>query len=252
MTATKTHAYILKVLPFRESSAIVYLFTESTGLIHGVARGIRSRKRGASTLLERGLLVETFVYFRPNRELHTLGNISVLEAFPETRASLLRTAVRDIAFEVALSGIKVSDPHPELFGFFAKFLHYLESCTESQAYPFALWRFLHRFPALLGFALGLERCIVCGDILPSGGELDIAAGGLQCASCGVKDKTNRFVSSVVIDTLTGRKREITEIQEQNIGRDLRRITRLLTHFCRYHFEIRNDYRSLAFLEEIVE
>lgn len=248
MAPIKTRAYVLRVLPYRESSIIGYLFTESHGLVHGLARGIRRPAKGAATPLERGFLVETFLYMRPNRDLHTLGGTALLEAFPKIRASLLKTTVRDMAFEVALSGIQTSDPHPELFGFFARFLNYLDSCSESCAHPFALWRFLHRFPALLGFGLDPGRCMACGAELTGGGELDVASGGLRCEECAVKWETSRYVPCAAQEVLAGRRRDIREIRRVMGDDNVRRITRLLADFCRYHFESRGEYRSLQFLE----
>jgi DNA repair protein RecO len=249
MSPTTTHAYILRVLPFRESSVIGYLFTESHGLIHGVARGIRTPKKGV--FVERGMLVETVLYVRPGRDLHTLGATAVVEAFGAIRGSLLKTAVRDVAFEVALSGISQADPHPELFGFFAKFLHFLESCPETHAYPFALWRFLYRFAALLGFGLPIDRCMSCGGELSRGGELDIASGGLQCDRCALRTRSTRFLPPAALAVLRGSLRDATELDDTLDPHERRRVTRLLADFCRYHFEVREEYRSLAFLEGVV-
>ena len=87
MGAEKTKALILQVLPYRESSCILYLFTEKHGLIHGIAKGIR-RKKSKQDLIERGFLVELIVYIRPHRELHTLSSIHVLEFFSAVRIYL--------------------------------------------------------------------------------------------------------------------------------------------------------------------
>jgi recombinational DNA repair protein (RecF pathway) len=46
MTIEKTTAYVLKTLPYRESSGIFHLMTENHGLIHGIAK-VFARKRQA-------------------------------------------------------------------------------------------------------------------------------------------------------------------------------------------------------------
>jgi DNA repair protein RecO len=197
--------------------------------------------------MERGFLLELMVYIRPNRDLHTLGGVQGLEFFPATRTSLIRTAVRDSAFETALSAISLADPHPELFEFFLRFLRYLETAHESSCYPYALWRFFFRFAGLLGFAADPEYCARCREALDEGAFLEIGTGSFLCPRCGQGCTPRALVPPGALSVLNGAR---PSAARSVAAEHHHRITRLLADYCRYHFEAREEYRSLRFLEQM--
>ena len=249
MPPVKTRAIVLKTLPYRESSYILYLFTESHGLIHGVAKGIRKAKKGQS-FLERGFLLELLVYVKPQQELHLLSSVNVLEFFSSTRSSLMRSAVRDVVFELVLGAITVSDPHPEMFAFFEKVLGEIERKQESFVYPFMLWAFYQRFADLMGFALNLDTCMLCGARIVTGNVyLSAARGGVECAQCAGAKAEAVMIHESVRSFLKGMKRA-GDVRREAGGADVKRTTRLLADFCRYHFDIRSESKALGFLEGI--
>ncbi len=250
MAPTKTRAVVLKVMPYRETSYIVYLFSESHGLVHGLAKGMRRAKKGQN-FIERGFLTELLLYARPHRDLHTLGSIQVLEFYPITRTSLLRTAVRDVAFELILAAITLADPHPELFDFFTRFLGSVEGEAESTVYPFVLWCFYLRFAAILGFALGLDTCIRCGRRIGAQETyMNLAKGGVECRECSRARPQSNAVRPDVLGYLRGNAPQ-GQVRRAATKGELGRITRLLADHCRYHFDVRNESKALGFLEELV-
>jgi DNA repair protein RecO (recombination protein O) len=250
MAPTKTRAVVLKVLPYRESSYIVHLFTESHGLLHGIAKGMRKAKAGQS-FLERGFLVELLAYVRPQRELHTLGSIQVLEFCPGTRSSLLKSAVRDAAFELVLSAVRVTDPHPELFAFFQEVLLEIERREDRRVYPWTLWAFYYRFAAMLGFALDLDRCARCGRSIGAGKAfVNVGRGALECERCSPSRPEARLLHGAPMRFLRGEESETAEDADLPAG-EKKRLTRLLADYCRYHFDVRAESKALDFLEGLV-
>ncbi|MBD3390799.1 MAG: DNA repair protein RecO [Chitinivibrionales bacterium] len=249
MAPTKTRAVVLKVLPYRESSYILHLFTESHGMVHGVARGMRTAR--GQRFLERGFLTELLLYVKAHRDLHTLGSIQVLQFWPATRAALVRSAVRDVAFELVLASIRVTDPHPELFAFFEDLLGDIETRPERAVYPFVLWRFYLQYAAMMGFGLDLERCVQCGtDTAGRVAYVNTTRGGVECDRCArTRAPSNR------IEPDTGRllagKTGMEGARGRLSGEDAQRITGLLAGHCRYHFDIRAESKALEFLAGVV-
>jgi len=251
MSPVKTKAVVLQAFRYRESSSILHLFSESHGRIHGIAKGIRAQARSPQ-LVERGHIIETLAYVKPHRELHTLGAVQILEFFPSTRMSLVKSAVRDVAFELLLAAVTVTDPHPELFDFIVRVLDTIEGKPEETVYPWLLWRYYVRFAAMMGIAPKLDACICCGRrIEGEQGFLNAPKGGVECGRCSKSKAGQISVPNEVRLFLCG---------EGKIGEKIKtipaperiRMTRLLDSFCRYHFDIRSESKSLEFLEGLMK
>jgi DNA repair protein RecO (recombination protein O) len=249
MGAEKTGALVLKILPYRESSSILYLFTEAHGLIHGIAKGIRRSKSRQDTL-ERGYGIELIVYNKPTRDLHTVSGIHVIEYFPSLRTNLVKSALRDAAFEMILAAITATDVHSELYEFFMKFLGYLDSSAAKECHPFALWLFCHRFARHMGFGLDVHHCIACGRELAEDAALSVNKGGLECVSCR-KNIHERFtVPHAVITWLRHGSPKPRQLRAVLSPAELKTLTHLLTDYCRYHFDTQKEFKALAFLDEM--
>ena len=251
MSAEKAKALVLKSIPYQESSCILYLFSENHGLIHGIAKGIR-RNTKERVCVERGLLIEAVVYIKPHRDLHTLGSIHVLEFYPSVRCDIIKSALRDAAFETILAAITASDFHPELFTFFVKFMQHVDLASEAECYPCSLWLFYHRFCFHLGFGMDMEHCISCGSSLTGDAFMAASKGGLECGECGRhKHESQRIPAEVRLYLHHGspKPQEIREIVLPAVSKN---ITRLLSDYCRYHFDIRKEFKTLAFLDTMAE
>jgi DNA repair protein RecO len=245
MAPQKTQAIILKTLPFQETSYILHLVTQSHGLVHGIAKGVR-RAKGLS-FLERGFLVECLLYVKSSRDLHTMGAIQILDFFPGVRGSLLKSTVRDTAFELVMGAVHDSEPHPELYHLLVDWLRGLDGASAGDSYPYALWRFLVDFAHQMGFRLDFSTCIGCNR--PIGREvayLNVRQGGPECAACARQKNDRERVNEDFRRSLTGENRiEFTR------GESLR-LTRLLSYFIRYHCDVRGDLKSVEFLEQVVK
>ena len=247
MAPHKIQAVVLKALPYRESSYILHLFAQEHGLLHGVAKGVRKSKTG-QVYIERGFVIECLAYIRPNRDLHTLGSIQVQEYYPNTRASIERAAVRDAAFELALAAITVAEPHPELFDQFKTFLAAVEGLDEPAVNPFALWKFYGDFCAMTGVGIELDRCAKCGGAVADGRlYLNMAQGGVECARCTMSHHESGTIGPLVRKLLKGEAGE-QDLAQTGERRNTGRVTKLLADYCRYHFDLKADFKAVEFLK----
>ncbi len=236
MGAVKTKAIVLRTLPYRESSCIAYLLTETEGLVHTIAKGVR-RAKNTSSHFERGFLIETVIHMTPGRDLFTISGVGVLNFYPGTRAHLVKSALRDAAFEMVLGAVTSTEPHPELFALVRNYLSALEQRRGNESNPYLLWRFYRSFAAELGFALDTRRCGQCGHDLGScsSAYIDISGGMCLCPSCSPHGKENRSVPLAVVQYLNSGGATIPE-ELQNLSRAaVHTTTDLLAAFCCYHF-----------------
>lgn len=252
MVPTKTDAVVLALAPFRESSFILRLFTKEFGLIHGIAKGIRNPKNKVPPL-ERGFVVELLVYHRHANDLHVVTEFQLHEFFPETRQNVSKSALRDVAFELLLKAITLTDPHPELYIHLVRFLNHLENQSGVVNAFVNLWIFIHNLTICSGFEANINSCAKCGslEVSSKGGKILIKQGALHCASCASEISDLFSIPSWVLDSLQGKQVEETEGPFVQIS-ELVRITKLLLTYCCYHFDISNEYKSLAFIERMLE
>jgi DNA repair protein RecO (recombination protein O) len=248
MSIEKSVHLVLAVMPYRETSAIVTLLSHRFGRVSGIARGVR-RKPRAPLVLERGQLVELVLYVKPHRDLHTIGSISVVNYYPGIRSSLGRFALRDAAFELILRSMSASETHGDLFEYAVAFLDRLE-CTPVSPFPIeTLWHFFSGWAVLHGFSLNFETCVRCADsrVATEGGVLATDRGGLVCCACSGAHAAAcaSFLPGPVVLLLRGEG-----LAPALPGSEQRRVTRLLAGYCRYHLDIRAEFKTLDFLESV--
>jgi len=248
MSPVKTRGFSLRILPYRESSSIVYVYTEELGLVHGVAKGIRRRSKGSEPV-ERGTMVEVMVYIRPHRSMHTLGSIDVLEFYPGVRTDLLRSALRDAAFETTLKSLHPEEPNRELFDLLSELMLALESSARDEAAAQRLWRFYVQLAGTLGFGLDLGSCALCRDVIGGhdGAVLLVDRGGVACSRCAGPPRASTSIPGDILHILRGEAvHDIAPLSPQR----QRSITRALARYCYHHADVHDDGRALDFLCEM--
>jgi DNA repair protein RecO (recombination protein O) len=220
VSAEKTESIVLSAAPYRETSCILRLFTRSRGLVHGIAKGIRrGGRKSVPVPLDRGLLIEALLYHRPNRELHTLGNLHVTNFFHGIRADITKSALRDVAIELYIKSITEPSPHPELFDLLAGFFSELDDLDEindadtADTAAFAmLWRFVAEYCEHNGFGIDAENY-----------------------------RDSGINSSAVKIIREGRAKDRGERVN---------VTAQLLRYCQRHFDIRSAFNSMEFIRSL--
>ncbi len=251
MAIEKTKAFVLKTLPYRETSGIFYLLTERQGIVHGIAKGIR-KKKASACFLERGFLIETLIYSKPHRELHTLGDIHIVTYYPAIRKDLIKSALRDAVFETFLTNVSAGFPVPELFSLATRFLVCLEQQKGNT--PALLWSFYYEFSAFLGYRLNCDACVSCGRnfSVSQAAYLVYEKGGFACDRCvGQKDMRHRVPPPLLKALALSDDCTLAEGIETLPAAERRCITRLFASYCHYHSETASDYKALEFLDSLL-
>lgn len=149
-------AYLLHQRPYRETSALLYLFTESTGKISVVARGYKRPKNPwrAALLPFQAILVD---FIGKTENLLTLTKVDL----PTDSEQPLYTPIALYAGlyvnELLYYLLPQSDPYPDLFNIYATTLKQL--AQESQHIASNLRYFEKQLCAALGYAIPGNVCI---------------------------------------------------------------------------------------------
>ena len=157
-----TSVYVLHTRPFRNTSLIAELFSETHGRISVVARSARGQKSRYQGQLQ--LFTPMLASWLGNHELKTLGQIELKEMPHQLNQKPLFCGF--YLNELLLRVLHKEDPHPALFQYYRNSLLQLEK-NESMAAVLRL--FEKKLLEELGFGLPLHReaeknSPLCADI----------------------------------------------------------------------------------------
>jgi DNA repair protein RecO (recombination protein O) len=182
MPPTATPAIVLHTFPYGETSKIARLLTRDHGVQSVIAKGaLRSRSKFGARLqvLSTGTAQ---IYFKANRDLHTLAEFDVVTQRQRLTADIRRYTAATAFAEVVMRFFP-ADPHPEVFALAEDVLDLL-ACAPATNLDVvglgAIWAAV----SALGFAPRSDACARDGRPLPAGGvTFSVSEGGFLCASC---------------------------------------------------------------------
>lgn len=168
---------VLRGYPFGEADRVVVILSPNNGKLRTVAKGIRKTKSRFGGRLEPFTHVDLVLY--EGRNLDTITQVSVIEAFPSMRADLDRVLVAGTMVEAVDAVASEDDPSARLFLLLQRGLRALEARRDG---PDLVTSFLLKLTDVIGFAPALDRCAGCGrrDV-PL--RFSLSAGGAVCTSC---------------------------------------------------------------------
>lgn len=191
MPPLSTSAIILATFRYGESSKIIRLATESSGVQSAIAKGAmrpRSRYGAALQVLSDG---QAHLIIHANRELQLLTAFDL----HRVRVGLARDMER-YAAATALSEVMLrfapGEGHLDSYQALRQGLDLLEGAEEDAVEALGI-RAMWSLVSSLGFEPTLHDCVKCGNELPPG-ELpfDAAAGGALCPSCSRQSVPSRL------------------------------------------------------------
>jgi len=184
MAVYKSKGIVLRSIRYGEADRILDLYTQDSGLVSAIAKGIRRTRSRFGGCLEPLSCVDFLAY--EGRTLDTVTQVEVLRPFRGVRENLkrLETAGRMVATVRALSGGDEADRR--VFNLLYHALDALEdrdSGFESVEAAFSL-----KLSILAGYNPRLDACVGCERDLSGilDGELPYFApnlGGVLCSDC---------------------------------------------------------------------
>jgi DNA repair protein RecO (recombination protein O) len=149
----KTRAIVLHYVKYGESSLIVTLYTEKHGRMTCMVNGIRSKKTHLSlTFFQPLTLLEADIYYKSNREVHRLKELSCPFHYTSIPFSITKSTISLFLAEILWLTLREEETNEGLFTFLYHAFQLLDSKEEGAANFHLLFlihysRYLGIFPA---------------------------------------------------------------------------------------------------------
>jgi DNA repair protein RecO (recombination protein O) len=192
MSLLTTDAIVLHSFDYLESSRILRLATREAGVQSVIAKGARRAKGSSRMTLDLFVEGSAQLYFKPGRDLHTLGGFDLSRTRPALAADLGRFAGAHAIAELMLRFVR-DDAAPEVYDALIAALDRLAAAAPGEGATATLAGAWH-IVAQLGVAPALDTCAVDGVPVERGADAAFshAAGGVLCPSCAAARGGRRF------------------------------------------------------------
>lgn len=177
MSIRHDQGIVLRGYPFGEADRVLVIVSPNHGEVRAVAKGVRRTKSRFGGRLEPLTHVDLVLY--QGRNLATVTQVSVIEAFPRLRQDLDAVMVAGTMAEAVGKVVVEEEPSHRIFLLLLRGLRALE---EGAGGMDLMASFLLKLSDAIGQAPALEHCAACGaeDRL---GRFSMAGGGLICERC---------------------------------------------------------------------
>jgi len=156
----KDEALVLRSIRHGETSRIVTLFTRRSGRLAVMAKGARRGKTGASGgAFETPSLIEATMYIKGTRSVQNLGQVSILNVYPQIKQDLILNGYASALLELIYLCFTDGEANDDAFGAALEILHNFENGLGNPRVN--LWRFQIRLLQATGFAVDPVICPVC-------------------------------------------------------------------------------------------
>jgi DNA repair protein RecO (recombination protein O) len=179
----KSQGLILRVIPFRDTSKVVTVYSAERGAVSLLAKGVRGPKPRFGAALEIFALSDLVFYHRDSRDLQLLAEATLLEAHLGLCRDPLRYAYGGAVLEFLLRVLRGPEAPGRLYDLSLRALEVLESCPGAALAP-VFRAFELKAVSFLGHRPELYRCVECGREATGEPEgFSPRLGGLICAAC---------------------------------------------------------------------
>jgi DNA repair protein RecO (recombination protein O) len=236
----KLTAIILHTKKYRESSLLVYAYTNLFGRQTYVVNGVRSEKNKTGVACFQPLtLLDAVAYHNPKSDLQRLGEYRLLQPLHSIPFSVTKNALALFIGEVLYKTIREQEPNEALFRFLVRAVLDLDGMTQGVS-NFHLY-FLVQLNRYLGYAPG-------NDYFSETPYFDVQAGEftpLQPEHDLFFDAAQTQLFATLLDSEPERLAQISLHHDQR-----NRFVENMLRFLNHHFDTPVTVRSAAILQEV--
>lgn len=229
---------VLRSYPFGEADRVVVILSPNQGKLRTVAKGVRKTKSRFGGRLEPFTHVDLVLY--QGRNLDTITQVSVIEAFPRLRTDLDAVVAAGTMVESADAVAQEDEASVRLFLLLQRGLKALESGKRGHD---LITSYLLKLADVVGLAPALSACASCSRTNDLN-RFSFGAGGVLCDRCAtegsvrLRDGVTRYLSALAVADLTALPETDLDLAGEAMG-----VTR---RFVEYHLD--RKLVSLAVLE----
>ena len=217
---------ILRTMRLGEADRIVTIFTQGSGKVRAVAKGVRKTKSRFGGRLEPFTHVDVLLY--RGRELDIVTQCEILTSFRAIREDYQRFAAGEAILEATDRVVEERERSVRQFMLLLGALRALAGGEEPASVVDA---YLLRTASLAGFRPHLRACAACGTPGPHA-RFSVAQGGLVCESC--RNATAVRVGEATVPYLTHLLEQEWAVSATDDAR--REASGLVRAYVEYHFD----------------
>lgn len=183
MTKIQSDALVVRTVELGEADVVATMVTEQVGKVSVIVRGARKGSRRVEGALEPIHTISVLLEDR-GHEMMTLKESRIVRMRPGVVATLEALDAAGVALRWVRHLFPPRTPEPDGWRALVELLDALDAGTSSPRLELA--RAGLALLAAVGYALELDRCVVCGRPCPAtkAACVDPARGGLVCRACG--------------------------------------------------------------------
>ncbi len=184
MEEIKVKGIVVKATDFKDSDKLVTIFSAELGLIKARARGVKKDKAKLAFAVQPFAFVE-FILTERNG-FYTVINATSVDQFFDVTLDFDNYIFMMACLEVVEKTVKENDVQQELFLLLLNSLK--QVCYDKTPANLVFVKFMLNSLKILGFAVELEHCSLCGENLPEKlHAFSFDYNGFVCAKCSNKN-----------------------------------------------------------------
>ena len=179
MTICRDEAFVLKRVPFRETSLIVTTFSREGGKLKVLVKGVRKEKNLLTARYEPFTRLALVYYEKLKSDIHLASETTIINSNSFLRERLDRFSYASYVAELIDVFFGTHDPHPDVFDLLANAFRLFRDASPNRvarAFEFKLFEKAGLLPVL-------THCASCGSKALEETFFSTKQGGIICKRC---------------------------------------------------------------------
>jgi len=243
-----TQAFVLKVNPKGDTSAILHCFSKDFGKVILIAKGARSAKSPFRGLIEPFSLLNVHFNEKKDRPYQFLSQAEYLHPYTHLKRNPEAVLFGSIILEILYKEPEV-EPNKLLFDLIRQVFTAVETGASAQI---AHWYFILRFLEIEGLSLNTELCSQC-DAQMTRGYFMPWQGNIRCPECHenitISWELDEEMLSLLNDLPTRSPENLPEVIDGNIDKDM--VNRILWNSLATRFDTCKKLKSVEVLKRVL-
>lgn len=240
----KDRGFVLKKRKYRETSKLITIFSEKSGKLNLIAKGVRTPKSKTSAVLDPINLIEFVYYDKPTRDLQYISSADFIEDYSNIKSDFEKIKVAYLIIELIDIFTTEGQSNEELFNLVSIELNKLDEGNESNY--LILNEFLISLCEISGYPIYTGFCPLCNKKI----DIEILKFiftrnyGLVCFDCGDLQNSQINLGSetkkVLMLFLLKRNHQLKQLSEESF----KHLFIPILEFLKFHVEEIKRIKSL--------